>query len=98
MMNGTINLIIPTLIVAVMAFAMATIAVVLILAQKWSTHKIEWKPLTVADPFKESVEEIEELEDEGSKILEEALKLQRGGKKKKEDEDPLDSILESNNF
>lgn len=94
------NLIIPTLIVAVMAFAIASVTLIIVLAQKWSTHQIEWKPLVTSDPFLESDKEIEDLDDVDSKTLEEALSLQRGAKKKKkkEDEDPLDTILETNNF
>lgn len=83
-----------------MAFAMSSIALILFLAQKWSTHQIEWKPLVTSDPFLEADKEIEDLDDVDSKTLEEALSLQRGAKKKKkkEDEDPLDTILETNNF
>ena len=72
-------------------------AIIIVLAQKWSTHKIEWKPLQMHDPFKESEEEMKSIDDEDSKILEEALNLQRKGKKQK-DQDPLADILETNNF
>ena len=92
-----INLVIPTLIISIVAFISSLIAIILVLAQRWSTHKIEWKPLQVHDPFAESDKEIKVLEDEDSKILEEALNLQRKGKKTK-DEDPLSDILETNNF
>jgi hypothetical protein len=92
-----INLVIPTLIISIVAFISSLIAIILVLAQRWSTHKIEWKPLQVHDPFAESDKEIKVLEDEDSKILEEALNLQRKGKKAK-DEDPLSDILETNNF
>ncbi len=81
-----------------MAFIMSVVAIILVLAQRWSTHKIEWKPLQISDPLAVSEEEVKATEDEDSKFLEEALSLQRNGKKKKKDEDPLDSILESNNF
>lgn len=72
-------------------------AIIIVLAQKWSTHKIEWKPLEIHDPFKQSEEEMKSVDDEDSKILEEALNLQRKGKKQKE-VDPLADILETNNF
>lgn len=72
-------------------------AIIIVLAQKWSTHKIEWKPLEIHDPFKQSEEEMKSVDDEDSKILEEALNLQRKGKKQKE-ADPLADILETNNF
>jgi len=92
-----INLVIPTLIMSTIALTVAIAAMILVLAQKFSTHKIEWKPLTF-DELKEEIDEEQELIEEGDgKTLEEALKLQRKGKKPKV-EDPLDSILESNNF
>jgi len=72
-------------------------AIVIVLAQKWSTHKIEWKPLETFDPFKESEEEKKILDGDDDKVLEEALALQRKGKKK-QDVDPLSEILETNNF
>ena len=71
-------------------------AIVMILAQRWSTHKIEWKPLTIQDPS-ETSQNSKEIDDEDGKTLEEALNLQRKGKKQK-DQDPLSEILETNNF
>lgn len=70
-------------------------AIVIVLAMKWSTHKIEWKPLQMHDPLSESEEEISEIAENDDKLLEKALNLQ---KKKKKESDPLDSILETNNF
>lgn len=70
-------------------------AIVIVLAMKWSTHKIEWKPLQIHDPLSEPEEEISEIADNDDKLLEKALNLQ---KKKKKESDPLDSILETNNF
>jgi len=72
-------------------------AIVIVLAQRWSSHKIEWRPLETFDPFKESEEEKKILDSDDDKILEEALNLQRKGKKKQE-VDPLNEILETNNF
>jgi hypothetical protein len=92
-----INLIIPTLIVSTIAIMVSLIAIVLVLAQRWSTHKIEWKPLQTQDPFQVSEKETKEIEEDDGKILEEALNLQRKGKKQR-DQDPLTDILETNNF
>lgn len=92
-----VNLIIPTLIMSTIATIAALSALVLVLAQRFSTHKIEWKPLQIQDPLEESEKEIKDLDEEDSKILEEALNLQRKGKKDKE-QDPLNDILETNNF
>lgn len=72
-------------------------AIVIVLAQRWSTHKIEWKPIEAFDPFKESEDEKKLLDGDDDKVLEEALSLQRKGKKKQE-VDPLNEILETNNF
>jgi hypothetical protein len=79
------------------AIVVSLIAIVLVLAQRWSTHKIEWKPIQMNDPFQESDKEFKQVDEEDSKILEQALNLQRKGKKQK-DEDPLTEILETNNF
>jgi hypothetical protein len=92
-----INLIIPTLIISTIAIVVSLIAIVLVLAQRWSTHKIEWKPLKVQDPFEISDKETKEADEDDGKILEEALNLQRKGKKQR-DQDPLTDILETNNF
>jgi len=80
-----------------LSLLISLVAIIIVLAQKWSTHKIEWKPLQIHDPLEESEKEIKVSEDEDSKILEEALNLQRKGKKQK-DQDPLAEILETNNF
>jgi len=69
-------------------------AIVIVLAQRWSTHKIEWKPLEILpedQKFKDEDEEKTDLD-----LVNEALQLSR--KKKKKLEDPLDEILETNNF
>lgn len=92
-----INLVIPTLIMSTIAIVVSLIAIVLVLAQRWSTHKIEWKPIQMNDPFQESDKEFKQVDEEDSKILEQALNLQRKGKKQK-DQDPLAEILETNNF
>lgn len=94
-MNSTISLF--AIAFSFLSLIISLGAIVIVLAMKWSTHKIEWKPLQLHDPFKESEEETKTLEDDDSKILEEALNLQRKGKKQK-DQDPLAEILETNNF
>lgn len=94
-MNSTISLFAITFSFVSLLISLA--AIIIVLAQKWSSHKIEWKPLQIHDPFKESLEEMKSADDEDGKILEEALNLQRKGKKQK-DQDPLADILETNNF
>jgi hypothetical protein len=92
-----INLVIPTLILSTIALVVSLIAIVLVLAQRWSTHKIEWKPLQMNDPLAVADEESKDIDDEDGKILKEALNLQRNGKKQR-DQDPLAEIFETNNF
>ena len=92
-----INLVIPTLILSTIALVTSLVAIVLVLAQRWSTHKIEWKPLQINDPLAMADKESEESDIDGGKILQEALNLQRNGKKQR-DQDPLNDILETNNF
>lgn len=94
-MNSMISLF--AIVFSLVSLLISLAAIIIVLAQKWSTHKIEWKPLQMHDPFKESDEEMKSIDDEDSKILEEALNLQRKGKKQK-DQDPLADILETNNF
>ena len=94
-MNSMISLF--AIVFSLVSLLISLAAIIIVLAQKWSTHKIEWKPLEIHDPFKQSEEEMKSVDDEDSKILEEALNLQRKGKKQK-DQDPLADILETNNF
>lgn len=94
-MNSTVSLF--AILLAVLSFITSLIAIVMVLAQKWSTHTIEWKPLETFDPIKESDEEMVGADLEDEKVLETALKLQRKGKKEKV-QDPLMDILETNNF
>jgi hypothetical protein len=91
-----INLIIPTLIIAILAIMLSLAAIIMVLAQKLSTHKIEWRPL-VQQTAEIEAEEGEKFDDEeDSKFLKDALNLQRSGKAKVED--PLDNILSTSNF
>lgn len=94
-MNGIISLF--AIVFSLVALIASVTAVAMVLGMKWSTHKIEWKPLEFKDPFLESNEEMEEIENNDNKTLEEALNLQRKAKKAKE-KDPLEDILETNNF
>jgi hypothetical protein len=94
-MNSTINSL--AILLSVISFIIANAALIIVLAQKWSTHKIEWKPLETFDPFKESDDEMKAAQEADGKILEQALNLQRKGKKVK-DSDPLTDLLETNNF
>jgi hypothetical protein len=74
---------------------MSLAAIIFVVAQKLSTHKIEFKPL-LSDELREEDKFQEEAEEE-DKLLQEALKLSQS-KRKKKSEDPLDSILETSNF
>lgn len=91
-MNSTISLL--SIILSTLALFTSLAAIVLVLAQKFSTHKIEWKPLEILPEDQKFKEEEEEKTD--SELLSEALSLSR--KKKKTNSDPLDEILETNNF
>lgn len=89
-MNSTISLF--AIAFSVLAFLISNVAIIIVLAQKWSTHKIEWKALEY-EPIKE---EEEYKEDDEQAMLKSALDL--SAKKRKKIEDPLDTILETNNF
>lgn len=90
-MSEAINF--TAIIMATLALAISLVSIVLVLAQRWSTHKIEWKPLNIIEPEQEEVQTEEESDEE---ILEKALLLQKAGKKSKYI-DPLADI-ESTNF
>ena len=92
-MNGTISLF--AVAFSFLSLLVSIAAIVIVLAQKWSTHRIEWKPIETFDPFKESEDEKKLLDGDDDKILQEALILQRKGRK---ESDPLNEILETNNF
>jgi hypothetical protein len=77
------------------ALVMSLVAIILVVAQRMSTHRIEFKPLITNDLREEDKFQEDEEED---KTLQEAMRLSSEGKKKKKIEDPLDSILESSNF
>jgi hypothetical protein len=94
-MNSMISLF--AIVFSLVSLLVSIAAIVIVLAQKWSTHRIEWKPLETFDPFKESEDEKKILDGDDEKVLSEALSLQRKGKKRQE-VDPLNEILETNNF
>jgi hypothetical protein len=85
------------IIIASLSLIVSLAALGVTLGMKWSTHRIEWKPIETFDPVKEAEKETEEVEEEDGKTLENALELQRKGKKPKL-QDPLETILEDNNF
>lgn len=91
-----INLVIPSLIMSAISLAVAVAALAMIIGMKLSTHKIEWRPLKIEDPLLESDKEYKEEQEDESKILEEALNLQR--KKQKKPEDPMEDVFQTVNF
>lgn len=90
-MSEAINF--TAIIMSTLALVISLVSIVLVLAQKMSTHKIEWRPLTTVEPEQEEILTEEESDEE---ILEKALLLQKAGKKSKYT-DPLADI-ESTNF
>jgi len=94
-MTVAINL--TAIIIATVSLVIALASLAMVIGMKLSTHKIEFKPIEINDPFREVNEEADKTKMEDEDILFSALNLQRS-KKKKKDEDPLDSILETANF
>ena len=90
MSNG---LSIAAISLSMIALLTSIVALGLILGMKWSSHKIEFKPLITGE-LKEEDKFSEDEEDD--KLLQEALRLSKS--KRKKQEDPLDSILETSNF
>ncbi len=85
--NEALNL--CAIIISFLALLVAVAALGISLGLKWSTHKIEFKPLEFDEFEDKEDEEIDEDE-----ILQAALKLQR----KKKIEDPLEDITKTSNF
>lgn len=83
-----------------LALIVALAALAMIIGMKLSTHRIEWKPLDLTDAEKEADQEEEKLEDDELEILDKAVELTKKAKEKKKqkEQDPLDEILETNNF
>lgn len=92
-----INLVIPTLIMSAISTVIAIAALAMVIGMKLSTHKIEWKPLSF-DPIKEEEDEQIKEEEDSAELLDKALNLSKQANKKKKLSDPLDEILETNNF
>lgn len=86
-----------SVILSSLSLMVALAALGVCLGMKWSSHKIEWRPL---ETTKVEEEEFESFTDPDVGLVDKALELSKQGKerKKKKDEDPLDSILESSNF
>lgn len=85
------------IIIASISIVVSLASLAMTIGARLSTHRIEWKPIETFDPFKESEEEKKLIDGDDDKVLEGALNLQRRGKKKQE-VDPLNEILETNNF
>jgi hypothetical protein len=97
MVITAINL--TAIIISSIAIVFSLAALAMIIGMKLSTHKIEFKPLEIKDPFIE--DDFKPFTEPSEEIVDEALKLSKEGlerKKKAKDKDPLDEILESNNF
>ena len=88
---------ITSIILASIALLVALASLGISLGTRWSSHRIEWKPLQLNDSLASSDEEFKDVDDEDGKILKEALNLQRRGKRA-EEIDPLSEVLETNNF
>lgn len=84
--------------ISVFAFILSLTAIILVMAQRLSTHKIEWKPLEIHDPMKPFKDD-ETTDQSDEDFLNEAYRLAEEGrqKKKKKEEDPME-FLESSNF
>lgn len=89
-MGIAINL--TAIIISSLSLVASIAALAMVIGQKLSTHRIEWKALEY-EPIKE---EEEYKEDDEQAMLKSALEL--SSKKRKKIEDPLDTILETNNF
>ena len=85
---------------SILALIVALAALAMVIGMKLSTHRIEWKPLELGDTEDEVIAEEEAVEEEDLEILDKAVKLSKEAKSKKKpkDHDPLDDILETNNF
>jgi hypothetical protein len=88
---------IVSIIVSCFALILGGAALVLSLAQKFSTHTIQWKALDEGskfDPFKETDEELLKTEKDEEEFLNKVKEL----KKKNKVEDPLAEITQTSNF
>lgn len=89
-----------SVIISILALMVALASLGVSLGMKWSSHKIEFKPIEIQDPFKD--DNFQPFTEPTEELVDEALKLSKQGlerkKKKQEEKDPMDEILESNNF
>lgn len=90
-MSDALNL--TSIMVSMLALIMSLAAIVMVLAQKWSTHKIEWRALQTQDPLESFEEKTQDELDE--ETLSEALDLQ---KRRKRVVDPMEEITQTHNF
>ena len=92
-MVTAINL--TAIIISCIALFTSIAAMCLVIGQKLSSHKIEWRPL-VQEKIEQHLEEEDvNLSEDEDKILNEALSMSR---KKKKEVDPLDEVLETANY
>lgn len=91
-MSEAINL--TAIILSIIALIISIISGILVLALKFSTHKIEFKPLTFSDLEEKAVED-ELIQESDEDTLDKAKELQ---KKARRTQDPLDDILSTSNF
>ncbi len=89
------GLAITAICLAIISLLTSIVALGIVLGMKWSSHKIEFKPLITGE-LKEEEKFKEEEEDD--KFLQHALNLSQSKKKKKQEEDPLDTLLQTSNF
>lgn len=82
-----------SILISVLALITSIVALGITLGMKWSSHKIEFKPLLTSPITEEQEETPEDQNDE--EVLRNALNLQR---KKKKEIDPLLDITETANF
>ena len=86
------------IIISSIALVVAIASLVLVIAMRISTHKVEFRPMEIHDPFKE--DDFKPFTEPDADVLDKGIKLSEDGvkKKKKKDTDPLDEVLESTNF
>ena len=95
-MVTAINL--TAIIIASISILVSIASLCLVIGQRLSSHKIEWRPLVTKELEERELElEDQETEHNDEKLLESAISMSRKSKKDK-DIDPLDEILQSHNF
>lgn len=97
-METAINL--TAIIISSVSLLVALAALAMIIGLKLSTHKIEFKPLEINDPFNMG-DDFKPFTEPSEDLIDEAIKLSKEGRErreKKKETDPLDEILASSNF